>query len=33
MADLKDSFHVRVVNLYGYGTTPPWSIEAFQSVA
>lgn len=24
MNDLKDAFHVRAVNLYGYGKTPPW---------
>lgn len=24
MDDLKDSFHVRAVNLFGYGKTPPW---------
>jgi hypothetical protein len=32
MADLRDSFHVRAVNLYGDGTTPPCSIDAFQSL-
>jgi pimeloyl-ACP methyl ester carboxylesterase len=25
MAELKDSFHLRAVNLFGYGGTPPWS--------
>ena len=24
MENLKDSFRVRAVNLFGYGTTPPW---------
>jgi pimeloyl-ACP methyl ester carboxylesterase len=24
MDDLKDDFHVRAVNLFGYGKTPPW---------
>ena len=24
MDDLKDRFHVRAVNLFGYGKTPPW---------
>lgn len=28
--DLKDEFHVRAVNLYGYGRTPPWSGAAPQ---
>jgi pimeloyl-ACP methyl ester carboxylesterase len=28
MDDLKDDFHVRAVNLYGYGRTPPWSSDA-----
>lgn len=32
MDDLKDSFHVRAVNLYGYGRTPPWSADAAQSL-
>src|SRR5271156_1213914 len=32
MDDLKDDFHVRAVNLYGYGRTPPWSIDAPQSL-
>jgi pimeloyl-ACP methyl ester carboxylesterase len=26
--DLKDDFQVRAVNLYGYGKTPPWPIDA-----
>ena len=30
--DLKADFHVRAVNLFGYGKTPPWSIEAPQSL-
>jgi pimeloyl-ACP methyl ester carboxylesterase len=30
--DLKDEFHVRAVNLYGYGRTPPWSSDAPQSL-
>jgi pimeloyl-ACP methyl ester carboxylesterase len=25
IAELKDSFHLRAVNLFGYGGTPPWS--------
>ncbi|SEC92720.1 Pimeloyl-ACP methyl ester carboxylesterase [Rhizobiales bacterium GAS191] len=29
---LKDEFHVRAVNLFGYGGTPPWSIDAPQSL-
>jgi pimeloyl-ACP methyl ester carboxylesterase len=32
MDDLKDEFHVRAVNLYGYGNTPPWSIDTPQSL-
>jgi pimeloyl-ACP methyl ester carboxylesterase len=32
MDDLKDDFHVRAVNLYGYGRTPPWLIDAPQSL-
>ncbi|SEC34349.1 Pimeloyl-ACP methyl ester carboxylesterase [Rhizobiales bacterium GAS188] len=32
MDDLKDEFHVRAVNLFGYGGTPPWSIGAPQSL-
>jgi pimeloyl-ACP methyl ester carboxylesterase len=32
MDDLKDDFHVRAVNLYGYGRTPPWSSVAPQSL-
>jgi pimeloyl-ACP methyl ester carboxylesterase len=32
MDDLKADFHVRAVNLFGYGKTPPWSIEAPQSL-
>jgi pimeloyl-ACP methyl ester carboxylesterase len=32
MDDLKDDFHVRAVNLYGYGRTPPWSSDAAQSL-
>ncbi|HEV2546083.1 MAG TPA: alpha/beta hydrolase [Stellaceae bacterium] len=32
MDDLKDEFHVRAVNLYGYGKTPPWSSESLQSL-
>jgi pimeloyl-ACP methyl ester carboxylesterase len=32
MDDLKADFHVRAVNLYGYGRTPPWSIESPQSL-
>jgi len=30
--DLKTDFHVRAVNLFGYGKTPPWSAEAPQSL-
>jgi pimeloyl-ACP methyl ester carboxylesterase len=32
MGDLKADFHVRAVNLFGYGKTPPWSIEASQTL-
>jgi pimeloyl-ACP methyl ester carboxylesterase len=32
MDDLKDEFHVRAVNLYGYGNTPPWLIDTPQSL-
>jgi hypothetical protein len=32
MDDLKDDFHVRAVNLYGYGRTPPWFSDAPQSL-
>ena len=32
MDDLKDDFHVRAVNLYGYGRTPSWSSDAPQSL-
>src|ERR1700681_3648266 len=32
MDDLKADFHVRAVNLFGYGKTPPWPIEAPQSL-
>ena len=32
MDDLKDDFHVRAVNLYGYGRTPPWLIDAPQTL-
>ena len=32
MDDLKANFHVRAVNLFGYGKTPPWSIEASQTL-
>jgi pimeloyl-ACP methyl ester carboxylesterase len=32
MDDLKDDFHVRAVNLYGYGGTPPWLINAPQTL-
>ena len=32
MDELKDEFHVRAVNLYGYGKTPPWSSDAPQSL-
>jgi pimeloyl-ACP methyl ester carboxylesterase len=30
--ELKDDFHVRAVNLYGYGRTPPWPVGAPQSL-
>lgn len=30
--DLKPNFHVRAVNLFGYGKTPPWSNESTQSL-
>ncbi len=30
--DLKTDFHVRAVNLFGYGKTPPWSAEAPQTL-
>lgn len=33
MDDLKVDFHVRAVNLFGYGKTPPWSIDRPQSLA
>jgi pimeloyl-ACP methyl ester carboxylesterase len=32
MDDLKGDFHVRAVNLYGYGNTPPWSADRPQSL-
>jgi pimeloyl-ACP methyl ester carboxylesterase len=32
MDDLKDDFHIRAVNLYGYGRTPPWSSNAPQTL-
>jgi pimeloyl-ACP methyl ester carboxylesterase len=32
MDDLKADFHVRAVNLYGYGRTPPWFSDAPQSL-
>jgi pimeloyl-ACP methyl ester carboxylesterase len=32
MDDLKDDFHVRAVNLFGYGSTPPWSADVPQSL-
>jgi pimeloyl-ACP methyl ester carboxylesterase len=32
MDELKDDFHVRAVNLYGYGRTPPWLTDAPQSL-
>jgi len=32
MDELKDDFHVRAVNLYGYGKTPPWPTDAAQSL-
>jgi pimeloyl-ACP methyl ester carboxylesterase len=30
--DLKDSFHVRAVNLFGYGKTPAWSNDRPQTL-
>lgn len=30
--DLKADFHVRAVNLFGYGKTPPWSSDKPQSL-
>src|SRR6516162_10298263 len=32
MDDLKDDFHVRAVNLYGYGSTPHWRSDTPQSL-
>jgi pimeloyl-ACP methyl ester carboxylesterase len=32
MDDLKNHFHVRAVNLFGYGKTPPWAAETRQSL-
>jgi len=32
MDDLKDDFHVRAVNLYGYGNTPRWPSDTPQSL-
>ena len=32
MDDLKADFHVRAVNLFGYGKTPPWPPEKTQSL-
>ena len=32
MDDLKDDFHVRAVNLYGYGSTPRWPSDTPQSL-
>lgn len=32
MDDLKAQFHVRAVNLFGYGRTPPWPKEIAQSL-
>jgi pimeloyl-ACP methyl ester carboxylesterase len=32
MDDLKADFHIRAVNLFGYGKTPPWPAEARQSL-
>ena len=32
MSDLEADFHVRAVNLFGYGKTPPWSIDEPQSL-
>lgn len=33
MDDLKSHFHVRAVNLFGYGKTPSWPAEIRQSLA
>jgi pimeloyl-ACP methyl ester carboxylesterase len=33
MDDLKSHFHLRAVNLFGYGKTPPWPAEMRQSLA
>src|ERR1700730_56939 len=32
MDELKEDFHVRAVNLYGYGLTPSWSSDRPQSL-
>jgi hypothetical protein len=32
MDDLKADFHVRAMNLFGYGKTPPWSPDKPQSL-
>ena len=32
MEGLKDRFHVRAVNLFGYGKTPPWPTEKTQTL-
>ena len=32
MEDLKNRFRVRAVNLFGYGTTPPWTAATAQSL-
>jgi pimeloyl-ACP methyl ester carboxylesterase len=32
MDDLKNGFHVRAVNLYGYGKTAPWPGERAQTL-
>jgi pimeloyl-ACP methyl ester carboxylesterase len=32
MDDLKGDFHIRAVNLFGYGKTPPWSTGTTQSL-
>jgi pimeloyl-ACP methyl ester carboxylesterase len=32
MADLKDHYHVRAVNLFGYGATPAWDPTQVQSI-
>ena len=32
MDELRDEFHVRAVNLYGYGKTPPWLSDAPQTL-